>query len=76
MMKVTLVDPERIVYEGLAESVFVPGEYGEFEVLTFHCSIMSTLKKGVVRIDDQFFDIEHGIMKMNENNEITILVNN
>lgn len=75
MLKVTLTNPNEVVYEGLAESLFLPGEYGEFEVLSFHCPIVSTLKKGAVRIDDRFFEIEHGIMKMDENNEVTILVN-
>jgi F-type H+-transporting ATPase subunit epsilon len=73
MLKVVLVKPDEILYEGLAESVFLPGEYGEFEVLTFHAPIMSVLKKGMVRIDERIFNISEGIAKFNEHNELIIL---
>ncbi|MBI4835052.1 MAG: hypothetical protein HY811_09585 [Planctomycetes bacterium] len=73
MLKVVLAKPDEILYEGLAESVFLPGEYGEFEILTFHAPVMSVLKKGLVRIDDRIFSISDGIAKFDENNELVIL---
>jgi F-type H+-transporting ATPase subunit epsilon len=73
MVKVSLVTPQETLFEGLAESVFLPGEYGEFEVLAYHNPIVSTLTKGVVRIDERLFQISHGIARLNENNDLIIL---
>lgn len=46
MLQLKIVSPEKIVYEGEAESVFVPGTLGQFEILTDHAPIISTLEKG------------------------------
>ena len=43
-MKLTIVSPERILFQGDAESVTVPGTKGEFEVLNQHAPIISSLK--------------------------------
>ena len=45
-MKLTIVSPERILFQGDAESVTVPGTKGEFEVLNQHAPIISSLKAG------------------------------
>jgi F0F1-type ATP synthase epsilon subunit len=74
MLQVTLLTGKEIMFEGLADSVFLPGEYGEFEILPFHTPIMSVLKGGKLRIDDLFFDIRGGIAKMDETNKLLLLV--
>lgn len=74
MLKVILTNPNEVMFEGLAESVYLPGVYGEFEVLSFHAQIMSVLKKGIVRIDDRFFNIKDGFARMDQNNELVVLV--
>jgi F-type H+-transporting ATPase subunit epsilon len=48
MLKLKIVSPERIEYDGEVESVLVPGTLGQFEILTDHAPIISTLDKGVV----------------------------
>ena len=48
MLKLKLVSPERIEFDGEVESVLVPGSQGQFEILTNHAPIISTLDKGVV----------------------------
>jgi F-type H+-transporting ATPase subunit epsilon len=47
-----LVSPERLMFSGLVEAVVVPGTEGEFTVLKDHAPFMSTLKPGVVEIDE------------------------
>ena len=74
MFKVVLSKPDQVLFEGLAESVYLPGEYGEFEVLSFHSQIMSVLKEGLVRIDDRIYKINEGIARFNHNNELFIMV--
>ena len=51
MFKATILTPDHILYEGEAESVFLPGATGEFEILEFHKPIISLLKEGNIIID-------------------------
>ena len=44
MLKLKIVSPERIE----VESVLVPGTLGQFEILTNHAPIISSLDKGKV----------------------------
>ena len=48
MLKLKVVSPERIEFEGEVESVLVPGTLGQFEILTNHAPIISSLDKGKV----------------------------
>ena len=48
MLKLKIVSPERIEFDGEVESVLVPGSQGQFEILNDHVPIISTLDKGVV----------------------------
>jgi F0F1-type ATP synthase epsilon subunit len=57
------MDHRRIIFEGVASRVTLPGDYGEFEVLDFHKTIISLLVKGDVIIDDTNFPISKGIAK-------------
>lgn len=48
MLKLKIVSPEKILFEGEVELVKVPGVMGEFEILNNHAPIISALQKGVV----------------------------
>ena len=48
MLTLKIVSPEKIEFTGEVESVKVPGTQGNFEILTDHAPIISTLQKGVV----------------------------
>ena len=48
MLQLKIVSPERIEYEGQVESVLVPGTLGQFEILTNHAPINSSLTVGDV----------------------------
>jgi len=74
MLQVTVLSRKEVMYEGFAGSVFLPGEYGEFEVLPFHSPIISVLEKGKLRIDDLFFEIRGGFAKMDDNNKLLIML--
>ena len=47
-MKLTIVSPEKILFQGDAVSVTVPGTKGQFEVLDNHAPIISSLQKGIL----------------------------
>ena len=51
MFKVTVLNPKHVLFEGEADSLFLPGDQGEFEILTHHAPIVSLLKQGNVVVD-------------------------
>ena len=73
MIDVEILNQEKTMFEGVAMNVVLPGNEGEFEILTFHWPIMSLLTKGEIIIDQIGFPISKGIAKF-ENNKLTALV--
>jgi F-type H+-transporting ATPase subunit epsilon len=47
-----LVSPEKLVFSGEAKAVVVPGTEGEFTVLKDHAALISTIKPGIVVIEE------------------------
>ena len=60
-MHLEIVSPEAKLFSGEVESLTVPGSSGSFQVLNNHAPIVSTLKKGQVRIQ--------GNLKLDETNQ-------
>ena len=48
MLQLRIVSPEKVEFDGAVESVLVPGPVGQFEILTNHAPIISSLEKGTV----------------------------
>lgn len=72
-MNIIIVDPEKVIFEGNAHNVILPGEMGVFELLPFHKNLLSRLIKGLVSIDDRFLFIRRGIVKV-ESDVVTVIV--
>lgn len=47
-----LVSPDKMLFNGPAQAVLVPGVDGDFQVLTDHAPVMTAVRPGVVGIDD------------------------
>ena len=50
-MKMEIVTPHGVIFDGDVKSVTLPGSEGEFGVLPEHASLMTTLTGGVVEIE-------------------------
>jgi F-type H+-transporting ATPase subunit epsilon len=50
MLRVSVISPERIVFEGEVESVIVPAFDGELGILSQHAPMMTLLGKGELRL--------------------------
>ena len=48
MLKLKIVSPEKVEFDGEVVSVTVPGTMGMFEILENHAPIISSLEKGTV----------------------------
>ena len=77
--QLTIVTPMGKVLDEMVEGVSVPGGDGSFSVLAHHTPIASTLKKGIIRVkkanEEKTFQIDSGIIEMNEQNLCVILSN-
>lgn len=48
MLKLKIVSPQKVEFEGEVENVKVPSSLGQFDILTGHAPIISLLTKGKV----------------------------
>lgn len=70
-LQVKIVSPEKVIYNGPAQCVQVPGEKGSFEVLYNHAPIISSLSEGTVKCmakETVEIDIVGGFVDVNANN--------
>lgn len=72
-LDVSVFSPKEIIFQGKAKSVILPGEQGVFEVVTFHKPILSRLVSGILFIDEQYFSVKRGIVKVFQNN-VTVII--
>ena len=74
IFKATILSSKNVLFEGMVQSVFLPGDEGEFEVLAFHKAIISLLKQGIIIINNEnSIVINKGVVRVN-NNELVALV--
>ncbi|RRD00889.1 F0F1 ATP synthase subunit epsilon [Prevotella sp. OH937_COT-195] len=71
MLKLKIVSPERVEFEGEVESVTVPGTAGEFEILVNHAPIISSLECGTLTYvgieGSKRLDIQGGFVSVQKN---------
>ncbi len=72
-LSVSVLSPQRVIFQGSAKSLILPGESGVFEVLPFHKRLLSRLLSGVVFIDQKHFPIKRGAVQVNQNRVIIIV---
>ena len=48
-----LVAPDKLQFNGPAQSVLVPGSDGDFQVLRDHAPVMTSLRPGVVAVEEE-----------------------
>ncbi len=77
MLRLKIVSPEKIVYQGDVESVLVPGTKGSFEILNDHAPIISSLSEGTVEYSTKEgkkqFNIHSGFVEVKKN-EVSLCV--
>jgi len=75
-MKLTIITPDKLAYDGEVTAVTVPGSAGSFQILKDHAPIVSTLEDGNVIIKDNNGEtvlvIKGGVVEAKDN-LITVL---
>jgi F-type H+-transporting ATPase subunit epsilon len=71
-----IISQDRIVFQGDAELVLLPGADGEMGILPHHAPLLTTLKFGVIKVrsrgQEQFFTVAGGIAEV-QPDVVTIL---
>jgi F-type H+-transporting ATPase subunit epsilon len=73
LLDVMVLNPQKVIFEGKAESVILPGEQGVFEVLSFHKRMLSRLITGILTVGNKNFYIRRGVAKVDQN-KLTIII--
>lgn len=79
-MHIDIISPDKTIFSGEVKSVVLPGSEGNFGILNKHAAMISTLRKGKIKVIDsqsqtQYFDISGGVAEVN-NNKVIALVEN
>ena len=74
MFKATIATPNKVLFDGEAWSVFLPGATGEFEVLEMHKAIVSLLCQGSIVVNcDKEIPIKSGAVRMSGDELVAIV---
>ena len=73
MIEVSIINQAQMIFEGVANNVVLPGDYGEFEIMQFHWPIVSVLTKGEIIIDNMGFPISKGIARFGEEKLVALV---
>ena len=72
MLKVSVISPESVLFEGEVSSVVAPAFDGEVGILENHAPMMTLLGSGTLRLgatgSEKRFTIEGGFLQVVENN--------
>lgn len=63
-----IVSQDRMVWEGEADSVVLPGSQGEMGILPNHAPLLSTLKFGIIKVrtgdQEEIFTVAGGVVEV------------
>jgi len=70
-MKLEILTPDAVLFDGEARHVFLPGSDGALGVLDRHAAMITTLRKGTVKVDssggEQTFELNGGTVEVLDN---------
>ena len=76
-MDVQIITPDKSLYQGKADLITVPGSSGSIGILNHHAPLVSSLKKGEIKIvlneKEEFFKIEGGVIEVSQNKVIVLV---
>ena len=67
-LKVSVISPEKVLFEGSARAVSAPAFDGEMGILPMHAPLMTLLGKGTLRLEtaegERRFSVEGGFLQV------------
>ena len=76
-LQVTIAKVSETLFEGVADSLKVPGVDGEMEILPHHEPLISTLKVGTIMLRSngtkEAYKIESGVLEVSNNRAVVLV---
>lgn len=74
MLKVSVISPEAVLFEGETDAVVAPAYDGEIGILTGHAPLMALLGNGMLRLggSGQRFNVSGGFLQV-INNDVRVV---
>lgn len=77
-MRLRLISPTKVEYEGDADMILLPGDEGEFGVLPNHMKMVASLIAGEVKVHIgkkiENLSIKGGILSINDGDKVDVMV--
>jgi F-type H+-transporting ATPase subunit epsilon len=61
MLTVSVISPEKVLFEGRARGVVAPGHDGELGILPLHAPMMTVLGVGTLRVDGEAGTVRYAV---------------
>jgi F-type H+-transporting ATPase subunit epsilon len=76
-LQVTIAKVSETLFEGVADSLKVPGADGEMEILAHHEPLISTLKTGTITLRSngtkEEYKIDSGVLEVSNNRAVVLV---
>ena len=78
LLRVKIITPKEIAYDGTALAVTIPAEKGEMQVYQGHIPVLARLVKGIVRVENSgaeplCFAVDEGFFRVTQD-EVSLLI--
>ena len=78
ILKVRVISPDRVLYEGKAKYVFTPGTYGMLGIMPSHTPLFAEIVEGTIEVHQEegallTFETKSGLLRVKAD-EVTILM--
>jgi len=75
-MKLQILTPDKIVFDGEVEALLVPGAAGPFEILKNHAPILASLVPGELRVkkdrQETHYSVSGGFIEFHQNQAVVL----
>lgn len=72
--KLLIMDPDRIIFDGQAAYLFLQGDTGEYEIMSYHYPVLGLLRQGQIVIDWKYaIPVKKGIVKFFMNDCVILI---
>jgi F-type H+-transporting ATPase subunit epsilon len=78
LLRVKLITPQEVAYDGTAMTVTIPAEKGEMQVYQGHIPVLARVSQGIVRIEKPgaepvCFSVDEGFFRVTQD-EVSLLI--
>ena len=78
LLKVKIITPKEVAYDGTALAVTIPAEKGEMQVYQGHIPVLARVVKGIIRIENPgvepvCFEADEGLFRVTQD-EVSLLI--